>query len=198
MTKEELIEEIENYGSGVRDNGIESYSDNRYGIKNCVELGEYAFPYFEFQEDYDFLIEDITESAKAECGYEGEFQFCERSSKSGTEVYIDAPDTCYDDVYDEIYGAHGYEFEYSTTEDFTHAELTQILREVKEICNNFNDEIEVYNETLKKVTELVDSIALGKRSGCFSNGEVIFEPTEAYEGATQVFTPYYNPNEEVV
>ena len=41
---------------------------------------------------------------------------------------------------------------------------------------------------------ICDNIAMGKRSGCFSNGEVVFAPTKA-SGYTRQFTPYYNPNE---
>jgi len=198
-TKIQIIENIDDIITEIEElfPEDENESSRRYGIDNKYCIGEFAFPYFEDQFGYDLFTDDNIESCKAECGYDGEIQYLERSSKSGTEVYIDPFVSKDGDLDDTLYLSHGYEKGYTDDEYLTHKECLEVLSEVKLILKSTTASRKLFDEQVIKVTEIIRSVALGERSGSFSNGEVIFTPTETYEGATSTFTPYYNPNEEV-
>ena len=202
LNKERLIEEIESMARGIVDEFVQDLEwHGRHSVDGMISIGEFAFPESEDQFDYDMIVEDHSESCKAEADYCGEIQYATWSSKSGTSVFLDPFE--YDgevDPYDVLYSLFNeYDFDYGETpENFSRDELLGLHKEISELNENICISREEYDTMIKKCTELISSTAYGVKTASFSNGESIFEPTEAYEGATEAFTPYYNPNEEVV
>ena len=198
VTKQDMIDKIDAVGRELEVMLSEdelTYAP-RYGINDKMEIGEYAFPWMEDYEFEDFL-ENIKYRAKDEYDYDGEIEFVVRSSKSGTEVYMDKFDSEQGDFGDIQFNLeHGYDFFNMAPEELTYRELKEVLLEVRQIRREIKPLKKVYDKQLEGLRKIMSEVALGERTGCFSNGEVIFTPTEAYKDAKADFTPYYNPNEE--
>jgi len=202
LNKEKLTQEIDSYARGIEETmAQEVETHSHYGISDMVDIGEFAFPDYEDQFDYDMLVEDHTESCKAEANYDGEIEYATWSSKSGTSVFLEPFDyegyTDGEDIVYDLFSEIDYDYGMDAT-DFTREELLALYNEIKKVNEEVCEEREAYDKTLIRCIELIKSTAYGVKTASFSNGESIFEPTEAYEGATETFTPYYNPNEEAV
>ena len=194
MTKVQLIEEINTNLNSI-ETALEQdlMSNQRNGIDEKYEVGEYSFFESEYQEDYDMFTEDMTESLSAECDYQGGIQFCTWSSKSGTSVFVDAFRENEDLIWD-FESEWGFTQNDTEVEEFTYIELMDIYKDSKILNKEVTKERAEYDEQLVKITDIIDSMAEGKKIGCFSNGEVVFSSTDADK---EDYTTQYNQNEEV-
>ncbi len=189
MTKEQIITKItEEFELAENVCEQDLITDIRNDIEEMFEVGEYAFPDFEDRDDYDFLLGDIKNEISV-VNEHIDVKFCTWSSKSGTSVLVDPFGYNFEHLRYEIeqeFGAENYE-------EVSHANLLKFYSAVKSIRKDLVIKRELYQEEISKITEMVESYSEGTRSGCFSNGEVIFTPNDKSKSK---FTQYYNPNED--
>ena len=184
MTKKQLLEKInsvdyQDYALG------DIYNDVGYGTAGF--LGEYAFENQVF-EDWEFIKEDFEEFLKLE--YFTDFGAETYSSKSGTGVWLEGF-TC-NDFADEIYYVQN-----DASEDDLMSKLKEDWDYIKSQIKEHDETKEKIEKEIEKARKWIESYAIGVRYACFSNGEVCFRPINKKKtGYTEVFTPYYNPNEE--
>lgn len=147
----------------------EYFEENHHFQNDKIEVGEY---FFNEMYDDEWAWEDLESNLSYELKEVnenfGEFHFHTWSSKSGTSVFVKAD-------------LNQFEYEIMRTD----LELGQNKREQIKYLKEF---IENQNLYLKRMDELKDKLienlnqadnkvriyAEGVRSGCFSNGEVIF------------------------
>ena len=181
VTKQDMLDKIDAVGTELEKLLSEdelTYAP-RYDIDNKMEIGEYSFEYMD-EHSAELFIEDIQQRALNECNYDGELQFVERSSKSGTEVYMDAFDSEQGDFGDIQFNLeHGYDFWNMNTDELTYRELKKVLLEVRQIRREIKPLKKVYDLKLAGIRKIMSDVALGERTGCFSNGEVVFTPTKS-------------------
>lgn len=194
MTKPQLIETIDSLLNNVENECSQDLlSSQRNGIDEKYEVGEYAFFESEYQEDYDFFISDMKSGITYECGYTGDIEFCQWSSKSGTSVFMDA--FMHDDqqtIWD-FENEWGYTHNDTEVDEFTYIELMDILKDARALNKEVTKDRKQYDEWVEGATKIVSSMAEGTCVGSFSNGEAIFEPTNPEQ---ETFYGRYNPNEE--
>jgi len=185
LTKEAVIDQIETTWNELKeiynDENERLESHPRHGVHEMLEVGEYAFPYFEDEFEVDMFIEDNKESLKAECEYDRDIRYIEWSSKSGVSVFVEGTDFYHDE--DDVFGSIKYEFgielDYSDLEEEDYGDLCKIKNQLKYYLESAQKDVVEFEEKLEKIQAIFESVALGVRSGCFSNGEVIFSSTAA-------------------
>jgi len=196
MTKVQIMDEINKNLYDIKDICIQDLMTSRQDdIISKFEIGEYAFFEIESQEEFDEFFDDMKSYIKEETGYNGDLVLRTWSSKSGTSVFIDAFE--YNIAIQDVVGDFEYEWrfihDYSKVGDFTHSELNEIYSNVRILKKEILSKRAEYDKMVEEITKIVDSMSEGKHSGCFSNGEVIFSPTDPTKKS---FTAYYNPNHE--
>lgn len=170
---------------------------HEHSDEHGIQLGEYSFTdYYQDEEtgewvSDEFFYEDLASYAMESLQSKpvkvmgklidknytpiiDKVVFDQPSSKSGVIAYVDHS-VAYDD-YDTV------------NEDWT-------TDEVNDIWANFVEEKRALLRELKIVQEVIEQSADGKRSGCFSNGEVVFSPIGNGKAKKwETFTAYWNPN----
>ena len=184
MTKKQLLEKINSVDSDDYDlNEIYNY----VGYGTASFLGEYAFPDMD-ELEVDMIKEDFENFL--ELKYFTDFNWETYSSKSGTGVWLEGF-TC-NDFADEIYYVQN-----DASEDDLMSKLKEDWDYIKSQIKEHDETKEKIEKEIEKARKWIESYAIGVRYACFSNGEVCFRPiNKKRTGYTEVFTPYYNPNEE--
>ena len=166
----ELDNIIENHYKMLKeiDDGVESHS--RQGISDKYNLGEFSFPYFEEQWDWDTFEEDIKEQFKDD-GYDGDIEYVEWSSKSGTSVFIEPVEYNYDDM--------SYELDdYVVTDDnysmYSVSELRKKIKLAQDEYDRMKGEIDTFDKLLTKLDKTLRNMTEGKKVGSTSNGASYF------------------------
>ncbi len=189
MTKKELLQKIDNIDPSQFD--LVEFEDAGYGDPGF--LGEYALPgYLLLDEtgiEWEFLKEDFDQLGLK---FFEDFTADTYSSKSGTGFnLIKFQNPGYDDQL--------WNLQSCINENSSYRELQRTWNEIVDIKRSFEKDKEAIQAEIEKAEEWITGIAIGKRSGCFSNGEVVFTPIKGNRaGYNQLFPPYYNPNEELV
>ena len=165
----------------ANDYDLEDHVNNNYG-KNLF-IGEYAMSDYE---DFDILTEDFKLLNLEICQDFGAETY---SSKSGTGFWLIASVDTDEFVY-RIENEQDKLNQNPTSKDVRLAK-----KEIKLIIKEYKEKINILEKEKQIATKWIESIALGKRSTVFSNGEVVFNPLKTTTW-TEKFTPYYNPNNE--
>lgn len=158
-------------------------------------LGEYAFQdYYQDEETKEYLhdeffYEDLKENVLSTLKERSvmdkllnvtpyqiidDIVFDQPSSKSGVIVYL----------------KHSIDTDIYLDTDSPSYEISEAYRAVQENRQALDRAIEI-------VQPIIEEAATGIRSGCFSNGEVVFSPIgQGRQSNWQSFSAYYNPNLE--